>query len=105
MTLVQDSKNNPLDNTQQIKVIPLTQVHDKHHEQVVKFHVIRCKVMLGVFMKINPSVTEALLVPFRHWRDLPRVFARSLCTNTAVVSTDPPELQRHHWLLELGFCS
>lgn len=52
-------------------VIPQTQIHDKHHEQVVKFYVIRCKVMLGMLKKINPSVTEALLMPFRHWRDLP----------------------------------
>lgn len=40
-SLVLDSKN----NTQQIKVITITQILDSPREQVVKFHIIKCKVM------------------------------------------------------------
>lgn len=51
-SLVLDSKNNTLYNTQQMKVITITQILDSPREQVVKFHIIKCKVMLVLFKKI-----------------------------------------------------
>lgn len=39
-------------NTQQMKVITITQILDSSREQVVKFHIIKRKVLLVLFKKI-----------------------------------------------------